>query len=139
MTAVATPPRTAPPRPTVAALVELRRRARRSRKLDPRVQIRNPVMFVVEIGAVITTIATVAGGEDPRWFSATIAIWLWLTVIFANLAEALAEGRGKAQAATLRNMRSETVAHLRGRLRARGLRAAQGRRRARRRRRGHPR
>jgi K+-transporting ATPase ATPase B chain len=82
-------------------------------KLDPRVQIRNPVMFVVEIGAVITTIAAiVGGGNDPRWFSAVIAVWLWLTVVFANLAEALAEGRGKAQAATLRNMRSETVARL---------------------------
>lgn len=82
-------------------------------KLDPRVQIRNPVMFVVEVGAVITTIAAVAGGgEDPRWFTITIALWLWLTVIFANLAEALAEGRGKAQAASLRAMRSETTARL---------------------------
>jgi K+-transporting ATPase ATPase B chain len=72
-------------------------------KLDPRVQARNPVMFVVEIGALITTIA---------WFTFTVTVWLWLTVVFANLAEALAEGRGKAQAATLRNMRSETVARL---------------------------
>jgi K+-transporting ATPase ATPase B chain len=83
------------------------------RKLDPRVQIRNPVMFVVEIGAVITTVAAFAGGgEDPRWFTITIALWLWLTVVFANLAEALAEGRGRAQAASLRSMRAETTARL---------------------------
>jgi K+-transporting ATPase ATPase B chain len=90
-------------------------------KLDPRVQIRNPVMFVVEIGAVITTVAwliqlfggrPLGGGHEPAWFTFTVAIWLWLTVVFANLAEALAEGRGKAQADTLRAMRSETVAHL---------------------------
>jgi potassium-transporting ATPase ATP-binding subunit len=90
-------------------------------KLDPRIQIRNPVMFVVEIGAVITTIAWViqlfggqplGGGDEPAWFTFTVTVWLWLTVVFANLAEALAEGRGKAQAATLRAMRSETVARL---------------------------
>jgi K+-transporting ATPase ATPase B chain len=90
-------------------------------KLDPRVQIRNPVMFVVEIGAAITTIAwliqlfggsPLGGGHEPAWFTFTVTIWLWLTVVFANLAEALAEGRGKAQADTLRAMRSETVAHL---------------------------
>jgi K+-transporting ATPase ATPase B chain len=84
------------------------------RKLDPRVQVRNPVMFVVEIGAVIATGAgIVGGGGDPRWFTFTVAIWLWLTVVFANLAEALAEGRGKAQADTLRAMRSDTMARLR--------------------------
>jgi K+-transporting ATPase ATPase B chain len=83
------------------------------RKLDPRIQVRNPVMFVVEIGAVIATGAGVLGGSDPRWFTFTVALWLWLTVIFANLAEALAEGRGKAQADTLRAMRSDTVATLR--------------------------
>jgi K+-transporting ATPase ATPase B chain len=92
------------------------------RKLDPRVQIRNPVMFVVEIGAVITTIAwmiqlfggqPLGGGNEPAWFTFTVAIWLWLTVVFANLAEALAEGRGRAQAASLRAMRTETVAKLR--------------------------
>src|SRR4051794_22397136 len=82
------------------------------RKLDPRVQVRNPVMFVVEVGAVITTIAWAAGGRDPRWFSFTIAVWLWLTVVFANLAEALAEGRGRAQAASLRAVRAETTARL---------------------------
>jgi K+-transporting ATPase ATPase B chain len=92
------------------------------RKLDPRVQVRNPVMFVVEIGALITTGAwlirvfgggPLGGGEEPAWFSFSIAVWLWLTVVFANLAEALAEGRGRAQAASLRAMRTETVAKLR--------------------------
>ncbi|MCW2967331.1 MAG: kdpB, partial [Solirubrobacteraceae bacterium] len=91
-------------------------------KLDPRVQIRNPVMFVVEIGAVITTIAwaiqlggggPLGGGHEPAWFTFTVTVWLWLTVLFANLAEALAEGRGKAQADALRGMRSDTVARLR--------------------------
>jgi potassium-transporting ATPase ATP-binding subunit len=91
-------------------------------KLDPRVQIRNPVMFVVEIGAVITTVSwliqafggePLGGGDEPAWFAFTVTVWLWLTVVFANLAEALAEGRGKAQAAALRAMRTETVAHLR--------------------------
>jgi K+-transporting ATPase ATPase B chain len=87
-------------------------------KLDPRVQIRNPVMFVVEIGSVITTGTWLIqvfggkalGGNDPAWYTFVIAIWLWLTVIFANAAEAFAEGRGRAQAATLRSMRKETVA-----------------------------
>jgi potassium-transporting ATPase ATP-binding subunit len=83
------------------------------RKLDPRVQVRNPVMFVVEVGAAIVTGAWVVGGRDPGWFTLTIAVWLWLTVVFANLAEALAEGRGRAQAASLRAMRTETVARLR--------------------------
>ncbi len=83
------------------------------KKLDPRVQVRNPVMFVVEVGAVISTIAWIVGdSSDPRWFTFTIAIWLWLTVVFANLAEALAEGRGRAQAASLRAMRSDTTARL---------------------------
>ena len=91
-------------------------------KLDPRVQVRNPVMFVVEIGAVITTVAwliqvgggkPLGGGTEPAWFTFTIAIWLWLTVVFANLAEAFAEGRGRAQADTLRAMRQETVATMR--------------------------
>ena len=91
-------------------------------KLDPRVQWRNPVMFVVEIGAAITTIGwliqafggePLGGGDEPAWFTFTVALWLWLTVIFANLAEALAEGRGKAQADALRAMRTETVARLR--------------------------
>ena len=105
------------------------------KKLDPRVQLRNPVMFVVEIGSVITTVTwliqafggkPLGGGHtlsgiphggaqagDPAWFTFTIAFWLWLTVIFANMAEAFAEGRGRAQADTLRNMRKETVATMR--------------------------
>ncbi len=82
------------------------------KKLDPRVQLRNPVMFVVEVGALITTIAWIVGSQDPGWFTFTIAVWLWLTVVFANLAEALAEGRGRAQAASLRAMRAETTARL---------------------------
>jgi potassium-transporting ATPase ATP-binding subunit len=113
MTALATPPRQdTPPRRALSAPPRFVARQVLA-KLDPRVQIRNPVMFVVEVGAVITTvIAITGGGEDPRWFTVTIALWLWLTVIFANLAEALAEGRGKAQAASLRAMRSETTARL---------------------------
>ena len=90
-------------------------------KLDPRVQIRNPVMFVVEIGAVITTLTWlikifgihgVIAVPEPGWYTFTISVWLWLTVVFANMAEALAEGRGRAQADTLRSMRQETVARL---------------------------
>jgi K+-transporting ATPase ATPase B chain len=90
-------------------------------KLDPRVQVRNPVMFVVEVGSVITTVAWViqatggkplGGGQEPAWFTFGIAVWLWLTVVFANLAEAFAEGRGRAQADTLRAMRQETVAKM---------------------------
>jgi potassium-transporting ATPase ATP-binding subunit len=83
------------------------------KKLDPRWQARNPVMFVVGIGAVMTTYAFVTGlfnhGQDNR-FVGQIALWLWFTVLFANFAEAVAEGRGKAQAATLRRTRSETIA-----------------------------
>ncbi len=89
-------------------------------KLDPRIQIRNPVMFVVEIGAAITTVTwfiqvfggQALGGSDPAWYTFTISAWLWLTVVFANMAEAFAEGRGRAQADTLRSMRKETVARL---------------------------
>ncbi len=74
----------------------------------------NPVMFIVEIGAAITTVILVQNllgrGDDETWFVAAITIWLWFTVLFANFAEAMAEGRGKAQAATLRKTRSETMA-----------------------------
>src|SRR6185295_18957228 len=89
------------------------------RKLDPRVQLRNPVMFVVEVGALLTTFAVISqiitgnalgGGDETPLFTITVTIWLWLTVVFANLAEGLAEGRGRAQADTLRAMRTETVA-----------------------------
>ena len=77
------------------------------RKLDPRRMWRSPVMFVVEIGSVLTTILFV---RDPSLFAGLITVWLWLTVVFANLAEAVAEGRGKAQAAALRATRTETMA-----------------------------
>ncbi|GIE83337.1 potassium-transporting ATPase ATP-binding subunit [Actinoplanes philippinensis] len=80
------------------------------RKLDPRVMWRNPVMFIVEVGAVFTTVLSIAG---PSVFAWAITVWLWLTVIFANLAEAVAEGRGKAQAAALRNAKQDTIAYLR--------------------------
>ncbi|HEU4703307.1 MAG TPA: potassium-transporting ATPase subunit KdpB [Conexibacter sp.] len=83
------------------------------RKLDPRTMVRNPVMFVVEIGAAFVTAVWIAGSADPGWYTLTVAVWLWLTVLFGNFAEAIAEGRGRAQAATLRAMRSETVARLR--------------------------
>jgi potassium-transporting ATPase ATP-binding subunit len=76
-------------------------------KLNPRTLWRNPVMFIVEIGAVWSTILAVA---DPSWFSWLTVIWLWLTVIFANLAEAVAEGRGKAQAESLRRTKTATMA-----------------------------
>jgi K+-transporting ATPase ATPase B chain len=84
------------------------------RKLDPRVQVRNPVMFVVELGSAITTAIVVAdlvrGRTDGLWFTGVVAIWLWVTVISANLAEAVAEGRGRAQADALRATRSEMTA-----------------------------
>ena len=80
-------------------------------KLDPRQMARNPVMFVVEIGSVVTTVLAV---RDVDGFAALVAVWLWFTVLFANFAEAVAEGRGKAQADTLRKTRSETVAYVQG-------------------------
>jgi len=84
------------------------------KKLDPRVQWRNPVMFVVYIGSIITTILFVQAlggkGEAPAGFILAIALWLWFTVLFANFAEALAEGRSKAQAASLRSLKKETWA-----------------------------
>ncbi|MFE4604065.1 potassium-transporting ATPase subunit KdpB [Kitasatospora indigofera] len=77
------------------------------KKLDPRAMYRNPVMFVVEVGSVVTTVSAVA---TPSVFAWAITVWLWLTTIFANLAEAVAEGRGKAQAATLRRAKTEATA-----------------------------
>lgn len=78
------------------------------RKLDPRVMVKSPVMFVVLVGSVLTTVFSF---KDPGdWFGWAISAWLWLTVIFANLAEAVAEGRGKAQADTLRRAKTDTVA-----------------------------
>ncbi|WP_327160100.1 potassium-transporting ATPase subunit KdpB [Streptomyces zaomyceticus] len=78
------------------------------RKLDPRVMIKSPVMFVVLVGSVVTTVLAVKNPGD--WFGWAITAWLWLTTIFANLAEAVAEGRGKAQAETLRKAKTDTVA-----------------------------
>src|ERR1700719_4059072 len=83
-------------------------------KLDPRLQLQNPVMFIVELGSVITTgtfILDLARGHYGQlWFVGVIAVWLWLTVLFANFAEAIAEGRGKAQANALRATRTTTTA-----------------------------
>ena len=86
------------------------------RKLDPRVMARNPVMFVVEVGSLLTTVVwardlvSPGAGALPAAFTGQVALWLWFTVLFANFAEALAEGRGKAQAAALRGLRQETMA-----------------------------
>ena len=112
-----------PPRPRGVLDPELLRAALPNafRKLDPRLLIRNPVMFVVELTAVLVTIITVANvtgfdsvsGASGLGFQVQIAIWLWFTVLFATYAEAVAEARGRAQAATLRKTRSETTAHRR--------------------------
>jgi len=84
------------------------------RKLTPRRQVRNPVMFVVYVGSVLTTLlwlqALVGKGEAPGWFIFWVSVWLWFTVLFANFAEAMAEGRGKAQAASLRKARGDLQA-----------------------------
>ncbi|WP_329493494.1 HAD-IC family P-type ATPase [Kitasatospora herbaricolor] len=77
------------------------------RKLHPRVMVKNPVMFVVEVGSALTTLSALV---SPSVFAWLISLWLWLTVVFANLAEAVAEGRGKAQAESLRKARTGTVA-----------------------------
>ena len=85
------------------------------RKLDPRLMIKNPVMFVVEVVTVLTTVLLVrdvAAGTEGTGFSFQIVGWLWVTLLFANLAEAVAEGRGKAQAASLRRTRTEAKAKL---------------------------
>src|SRR6187399_2468386 len=83
-------------------------------KLDPRHQVRNPVMFVVLLGSILTTLlffqALVGTGEAPAGFILAISLWLWFTVLFANFAEAMAEGRGKAQADALRKSRRDIVA-----------------------------
>lgn len=86
------------------------------KKLDPRTMARNPVMFVVEVGSVLTTILffrDIGDDGDQVLFIGLVSVWLWFTVLFANLAEAIAEGRGKAQAATLRQTRQETTAFVR--------------------------
>jgi potassium-transporting ATPase ATP-binding subunit len=87
------------------------------KKLDPRLMAKNPVMFVVEVGSVLTTVLFFRDlGKDTasqNWFAGLVAAWLWFTVLFANLAEAMAEGRGKAQADALRKARADTVANVR--------------------------
>ena len=84
------------------------------RKLDPRVQLRNPVMFVVLVTAVLTTVLGIEAlrghGEAPAGLILAVSVWLWFTVVFANFAEAMAEGRGKAQAEALRRARGEVFA-----------------------------
>src|SRR6202051_121573 len=80
-------------------------------KLSPRKMMGNPVMFVVEVGSVITTILLILRPHESFKFNLQITLRLWFTVLFANFAEAMAEGRGKAQADTLRKARSETVAN----------------------------
>jgi K+-transporting ATPase ATPase B chain len=118
------PPETRPPKVRTkpgASLFEpaIVRRAGRDAfvKLDPRQQVRNPVMFVVLVGSVWTTVLFVRGlssaTASDSVFVGLVSIWLWFTVLFANFAEAVAEGRGKAQADTLRKTRSETVARVR--------------------------
>src|SRR5579871_4369376 len=79
------------------------------RKLHPRAMLKNPVMFVTLVGAIITTVDVFTATEQ-RGIIVQIAIWLWYTVLFANFAEAVAEGRGKAQAKALRNTRTQTSA-----------------------------
>src|SRR3982074_3414721 len=84
------------------------------RKLNPRTMVKNPVMFVVEVGAVLTTTQLVWNASHHAGqfgFGLQIRLWLWFTFLFANFAEAMAEGRGKAQADTLRKSRAETEAH----------------------------
>src|SRR6202030_1008163 len=80
-------------------------------KLNPRNMMGNPVMFVVEIGSVTTTVLLILHPHEAFGFNLQITLWLWFTVVFANFAEAMAEGRGKAQAETLRKARAETAAH----------------------------
>jgi K+-transporting ATPase ATPase B chain len=87
-------------------------------KLDPRTLFRNPVIFIVELGSVITTAIFFrdlfsSGDHEPLWFTGVVSLWLWLTVLFANFAEAVAEGRGKAQANALRATRTTTIAYRR--------------------------
>jgi K+-transporting ATPase ATPase B chain len=87
------------------------------RKLNPRTMFRNPVMFIVEIGAILTTLIFIrdfgSSTNQENAFAGLVSLWLWFTVLFANFAEAMAEGRGKAQAATLRKTRAETTARVR--------------------------
>jgi len=81
-------------------------------KLSPKVQAKNPVMFVTEVGAILTTFVCIFGNSSSKGFEIQISLWLWFTVLFANFAESIAEGRGKAQAASLKKSRTSTVARL---------------------------
>ena len=108
-------PTNTPARPLFESAIVRRAIADAFVKLDPRTMIRNPVMFVVEVGSAFTTLlfihALITGeGEAPAGFIFAVSLWLWFTVLFANFAEAMAEGRGKAQADTLRKARKEVVA-----------------------------
>src|SRR5271156_1010157 len=82
-------------------------------KLNPRTMLKNPVMFVVEVGSVLTSALLIQDAlqHQPIGFNLQITLWLWFTVLFANFAEAMAEGRGKAQADTLRKAKGETMAY----------------------------
>lgn len=110
-------PRTPQRRPGLSTAQFLQAVPGALRKLDPRRMWRNPVMLIVEVGAALTTVSAIAepflgrSVDAAPGFTAGIAVWLWLTVLFANLAESVAEGRGKAQAATLRATRTSTLAH----------------------------
>ena len=101
-------------RPLFEAAIVRRAIGESIRKLDPRHQVRNPVMFVVEVGSTLTTLlfvqAILGHGEAPAGFILAISLWLWFTVLFANFAEAMAEGRGKAQADSLRKARKDIQA-----------------------------
>src|SRR5258705_9518303 len=87
------------------------------KKLNPKKMMGHPVMFVVEVGSVLTTLQLIRGiiapisGVTSTGFELQITVWLWFTVVFANFAEAMAEGRGKAQADNLRKSKTETIAH----------------------------
>lgn len=88
------------------------------KKLSPHIMVKNPVMFIVEVGSAVTTLLfvrdmlTSGHASAPLWFTVSVSVWLWFTVIFANFAEAVAEGRGRAQAESLRKIRKDTLAHL---------------------------
>jgi K+-transporting ATPase ATPase B chain len=103
------------PRPLFDAAIIRRATIDAFAKLDPRHQIRNPVMFTVCVGSAAATLlfvqALAGRGEAPAWFIGSIAAWLWFTVLFSNFAEAMAEGRGKAQADTLKKSRKDVTAH----------------------------
>ncbi|HPI40585.1 MAG TPA: HAD-IC family P-type ATPase, partial [Pseudobdellovibrionaceae bacterium] len=81
-------------------------------KLSPKTQLKNPVMFVTWVGACLTTLIVIFGSSESKMFELQISIWLWFTVLFANFAESIAEGRGKAQAASLKKSRTSTLARL---------------------------